>query len=108
MGQIVVASSRSSGLFGLIVTLGELEAGSGPFRFLRTLAFRLTFARGVYLAVVLGVMPVVFGPLTEGPFHNGPPLSTSLTIFFPALILPIAAALRKPPDDVLVLRPRVL
>ena len=90
------------------MTIAEAGAEGDAVRLIRATGFRLAFAGGIYLALVLGVLPVALRTLTEGPFHNGPPLSTSLTIFFPALILPIVAALQRPRDDVLVLRPRVL
>ena len=89
------------------ITIGDGQTEPDPARLLRASAFRLTFAGGAYLAVVLAIVPVVFGIFTEGPSHSGLPVTTSLTLFLPALILPIAAALQKPRDDLLVLRPRV-
>ena len=90
------------------ITIADSDADGDAVRHLRATAFRLAFAGGIYVALVVGVLPVVLTMLTQGPFHNGPRVSTSLTMFFPALILPIAAALQKPGDDVFVLQPRVL
>lgn len=90
------------------LSIAGLASEVDPARFLRATSMRLAFAAGIFLGAVFAVVPAVTRSFTEGPFHNGLSVSTTLIMLLVAVILAIVAALGGRRDDVLIASPRVL
>lgn len=88
--------------------IAEARDEQDASRYLADVGRRLSFAGALVLGVMLAVIPVIARIFTRGPLNEGPSVSAFDALLVSAIVLGVAAAMRKKGNQRLAYVPRVL